>query len=650
MGDIGGEITTFSQGEIPSNLVEKRKIPLTITKRVNKLAKPIIEKEDKSFSLTKEYPMLGVIADHPNVRSVEIDQHDGMIYVHTVSDDFEAKSILKPYSDQEIADLTGIDPRNTSIDANQREKIEYQRRLLKPVEVLISNPNLPKQTAIDIAKRFIQGSDSFVVSTNLEQELLDILPEVRKIEDPEIRYFCIKMIYSSDANGLMQVPLPVDLLDLQTLGHERRHNKIARDPSATHFTPIDPNNAIEDSLKIARIDERSADAAGLVFARGIAQELGISTKSLHDGYIFGLVGRQIEEGSPDGKPFIKENFPKYQKIVQAYNSVKTLLDVLGVKNSEKIAKKGVELEIDPKYEAFTEVFLDCLDAVPHQIIESGVLQRINVGTELANKAKNQSAVYWSQQGVARANIEGLTANMITVPEKNMDITHIEKHKVKVGLNKEVAGDLLTFQELPSVVMHEIGHSVYFFLQKNYPDILNKLLEHRQRLLGMQSAYMENELETKQGLSFEESIEAVYTKQLPFIYYGPNARLIGDLQRAFQEGEGKGGDPGDEFIAETFCNYILEKEKMTAFAQDLSPELRTLYTGDDGIVDSLDKVFFDPERPEKIDKIYKALNSARNANKEKLVRSIRMDPYDGLKRERYIKEFGKEIPLEEVTTQ
>lgn len=320
-------------------------------------------------------------------------------------------------------------------------------------------------------------------------------------------------------------------------------------------------------------------------------------------------------------------------------------------SKEQKTTRGVLVEVDPKFREFQPLFSSCLEAVPDSVLNAGYLKKITAGTAVANKAKGgRSAAYWDDGNAESEAIEGLGAGTITVPNKYIDITRAEKHKVKIGLTDEVDGGILTLEELPSVIMHEIGHAAYFYFRDNHPEVLNKLLVARKKLLDLQNGYMDEELEEKQHLSFEDAVTTVHTKPLPFVYYSPNARLIGDWQRLFKSYVDKNKQDIYEFVPEIFCDYILERSQMVKFANRLPENQREIYLGENGIVTLLDTLpsFQLPKRAV-LEKIQSDLNRARSLNKLLLVNSILDDPDNELLQERFKKEFGLDFKADQEST-
>ena len=317
------------------------------------------------------------------------------------------------------------------------------------------------------------------------------------------------------------------------------------------------------------------------------------------------------------------------------------------KEANKVGE--VWVEVDPKFDHFRSVISSCLEAIPDSVLDSGKLKKIAIGTEAANRANSESAAYWDEADAPGRKIDGLEAGTITVPNKYLDITKTEKHKIGLGLVDRLEGNLLTLEELPSIIMHEIGHAAYFYLRDNHSDLIIQLLKSRERLLKIQSEYVEKEMQGRRHLSFEESMLALNTEKLPFIYYGPNARLIGNRQRLFYSKTSRGGQTseGDEFIAEMFCDYILEREQIIEFAKILPGDQQDIYLGENGIVAVLDRVpsFLVP-RQAQLKKIQSDLNMARAMVKNLLVSRIILDPENALLRKRYEKEFGVEFDLDQ----
>lgn len=280
--------------------------------------------------------------------------------------------------------------------------------------------------------------------------------------------------------------------------------------------------------------------------------------------------------------------------------------IVPVSLQEQHLQKLVQIDVNPRFKVFTPVYEACVVALPQNLAASGFLTKISAGIDTANKGdRSLSAKYWNAQD---AEIEkDITPGMITVPDKYMDITTLEHHAIQVGLGKTIEGNLITTNEIPGAVIHEAGHAAYLFLQNNHPEALQRLLSARRALKDLQRQYLEEELLNK-GLSLEEAGEMLLTAQLPFLYHGPNARLTGDVQRLFEESQG----PGDEFVAEMFCAYILEREKMIYFSEVLPKYEADIYTGLHGIITTLDALFADPSRMHKVEKIYQALGAAKAA--------------------------------------
>lgn len=311
--------------------------------------------------------------------------------------------------------------------------------------------------------------------------------------------------------------------------------------------------------------------------------------------------------------------------------------------------KAVLVEVDPKFNHFRPVISSCLEAIPDFVLNSGYLKKIAVGTESANEANGESAAYWDEEDALRRKIDGLEAGTITIPNKYLDITKAEKHKIMLGLGDSLEGGLITLEELPSIIMHEAGHAAYFYLRNNHPDLIIQLLKSKRRLLNIQAEYIEKEMQGRRHLSFEESMIALNTEELPFIYYGPNARLIGNRQRLFHSNTSRGGQTseGDEFIAEMFCDYILEREHIIEFAKRLPGDQQDIYLGENGIVAVLDRIpSFIAPRQAQLKKIRYYLNRARTMAKNLLVSRITLDPENTLLRERYEREFGVEFDLDQ----
>ena len=258
----------------------------------------------------------------------------------------------------------------------------------------------------------------------------------------------------------------------------------------------------------------------------------------------------------------------------------------------ELCKATTLIEIGEPFLEYRELLSACLDLVPKQLTDKGYVSKVVAGTEVVAGIEGpryldpSKKYYWDKRVLES---EDLTGGSIIIPPKYLDVLNEEKYRFPLGLDVVDTERYISIEHIPAIFFHEAGHGFYLYLRNNNPEDLYKLVVIKRRLSELAGDYQLDL--ANEGMSYEEAWNKIVLEGAPFLYSGINAEFHGCHVRVFSDGEGEDGTflQGDEFVAEMFASYLLERERIVEFALTLPTEQRDLYTGNDGLISILDRL-------------------------------------------------------------